>query len=72
MAGQLQTSLKFWTLVRDFENAPELNEDFVRIDPATTDRVFAVTDPDEDKLVFHVYHDILVSRQMPIYGAPTL
>lgn len=72
IAGQLQTTLRPWTLAREFEDLPTLSEEFVHIDPATTDQIFAVTDPDEDKLIFDVYHQIMASRQMPIFGNPTM
>lgn len=70
VAGQLQTTLKHWSLVRIFDSTPVLNSTFVHIDPATTDRIFAVVDPAEDKLIFHVHHQISASRQMAIYGNP--
>lgn len=72
VAGQLKTTLKSWTFSRIFETLPALNNEFTTIDPATTDRIFAVTDPDEDKLVFHIYHQIHASREMAIFGNPMM
>lgn len=72
VAGQLKSTLKSWTFSRIFENLPALNSEFTTIDPATTDRIFAVTDPEEDKLIVHVYHEIQASRQMAIYGNPMM
>lgn len=72
IAGQFKSTLSTWVMARDFANLPALSEEFIHIDPATTDQIFAVTDPDEDKILVQMYHQIKASRQMPIFGTPTI
>lgn len=70
VAGQMQTTLEFWHMARKFDaiTPPELNEDFITCDP--TKRIFAVTDPNEDEIVAHIYHKIMARRPVPLYGTP--
>lgn len=68
--GQFKSTLNYWHMGRIFETAPQLNEDFVKADP--TDRVFAVTDPAEDKVFIQIWNDIKAVRPMPVFGTPTL
>lgn len=70
VAGDFQKpELDFWHLARKFDSPPALNEDFIEADP--TSRVFAVTDPDVDKLYIQVYHQVMASRLMPYFGTPS-
>lgn len=68
VSGQFRTSLDTWHMARKFATPPSLNRQFVEMDP--TKRVFAVTDPNEDEILAHIYHEILASRPMPIQGNP--
>lgn len=70
VAGKFRTSLDFWHLARKFGASPNLNQAFIEIDPETTDRIFAVTDTEEDKLWCHVLHKIDAVRPMPKFGTP--
>lgn len=69
VAGEFRTTLNFWHMGRIFEEMPALNEDFVVADP--THRVFAVTDPDESKLLIHVYNKVRAIRPMSKFSTPT-
>jgi len=69
VAGDLTDSLDFWHLGRIFGSTPALNETFVTCEP--THRVFAVTDPEEQKLIAHVMHHIKAVRPMPFFGSPS-
>lgn len=69
VAGDFVTTLDYWTAGRIFGSVPALNEDFVKCDP--THRIFAVTDPDVDKLYCQVLNKVLAIRPMPKYGTPT-
>lgn len=66
--GEFRTSLKHWTAVREFTEAPVLSTDFVEANP--TDRVFAVTDPAVDKVYYQINHRISVLRKLPYFGTP--
>lgn len=69
VAGQMRTTLSSWTFSRIFGTAPALNGLFIsavpRMDP------FAVTDPNEDHLVIHVYNKVKALRPLPQFGTPT-
>lgn len=69
VAGDFRTTLDFWHMGRKFSSPPNLNQGFIEADP--THRVFAVTDPGEQKLWAHVFHKIRAVRPMPKYGTPT-
>jgi len=68
--GDFRDNLNYWHMGRIFDAPPNLNEDFVKSDP--TQRVFAVTDPDEDKLYCQIYNAITAVRPMPYHNVPTL
>lgn len=68
VAGDFRTSLDFWHLARKFATEPSLNAAFVECDPDP--RIFAVTDPDVQKMYAHVYHQIRAVRPMPKFGEP--
>lgn len=69
--GYFRTNLDFWHLGRQFSynNRPSLNKSFVECNP--TRRIFAVTDPNEDTLYAHVFHNISASRLMSYFGDPS-
>lgn len=71
VTGEFQDTLNFWHMAREFSagSPPLLNADFVQADP--THRIFAVTDPDEDKLLMQLRHDIFAVMCLPKYGTPT-
>lgn len=69
VAGDFRTTLDFWHMGRIFAAQPSLNSDFVTSDP--THRVFAVTDPEEAKLLIHVYNKLRLIRPMSKYSTPT-
>lgn len=71
VAGDFRGTLDFWHMARIFDPAfpPGLNSAFVLADP--TQRIFAVTDPTEDKLYCQLMHHINVVRALPFYGTPT-
>lgn len=69
VAGEFRTTLDYWHLGRIFNTAPGLNQTFIECNPSH--RVFAVTDPTQDKLYCQVLHKIRAERPMPKYGTPT-
>lgn len=71
VAGDFRTSLNFWHLGRIFATPPLLNQTFIEVDSATTDRVFAVTSPAVQKLYCHVLNKVRAVRSMPKFGTPT-
>jgi len=60
-------SLDIWHLAQKFEEAPELNDEFIQDNPPI-DRVSAV--PAEPNFLLDVYHSLTCSRVMPTYGIP--
>lgn len=71
VAGDFRTSLDYWHLGRIFDEAPALNETFITCAPENNSRIFAVEDPDAQKLYCHVLNKIKAVRPMPKYGTPT-
>lgn len=69
VAGDFKTSLEFWHMARKFETPPALNKQFIECTP--DDRIFAVTDPDVQKLYCHVLNKVKAIRPMPKFGTPT-
>lgn len=72
VAGDFRTSLSYWHLARSFENDPQLSQEFIEIDPADCNRIFAVTDETVDNLYIHLVNKITASRLMPVFGTPML
>lgn len=70
VTGDFRTSLKQYTLVRDFAEMPKLNSDFVTCKPSK--RIFAVTDENVNSFMFHVYHNVKALRLMPKDPEPGL
>ncbi|AXH74374.1 MAG: major capsid protein [Microviridae sp.] len=69
VAGDFRTNLNFWHMGRIFSSPPALTAEFIECDP--THRVFAVTDPDEQKLWMHVYNKVKANRRLPYFGTPS-
>lgn len=72
VAGDFRTTLQYWTMSRIFANNydPSLNQDFIECD--ATHRVFADTDPADQKLYVHVLNKIRAVRPLPKYGTPSI
>ena len=66
--GEFKSSLKFWTLVREFENAPALNAEFVKQVPSK--RVFAVETDQYDSIICDVWNEIYSYSPLPKRGKP--
>lgn len=71
VAGDFRTTLNHWHMGRIFASAPALNQAFIEMNSASVDRVFAVTDENEQKLWVHVYNKIKAVRPMAKWGQPT-
>jgi len=69
VAGDFKTSLNYWHMGRIFATDPQLNQQFIECDP--TNRVFAVEDPEVQKILAHVLNKVTAIRKMPKYGTPT-
>lgn len=70
VCGDFQTTLDHWHMARQFDknNPPLLNKQFIECDP--TKRIFAVTD-ESHKLWCHIYHKMMATRPLPVFGTPT-
>lgn len=67
VSGDMATNLKFWHMARDFEEAPNLNGNFVS--SGITDRIFAVEDG-TDNCWIQIYNKVHAKRPMPKFGIP--
>ena len=72
VAGQFRTSLDTWHIGRKWTGLQPLNQQFIECRNVETDRIFAVTDPNLDKLWIQVLNQIKVSRRLPVFGTPYL
>lgn len=69
VSGDFRTSLAFWHMGRIFASAPALNAEFVECTPR--EDVFAVTDPEAQKIYMHIQHRVRAIRRMPKFGTPS-
>lgn len=67
--GDFRDNMNYWHMARIFDTPPALNEGFVSADP--TQRVFAITDPEIDKVYLQLYNDVKAIRPMPVFGTPS-
>ena len=66
--GDMAGNLDFWHMGRKFTSLPPLNSSFVQSDP--TQRIFAVEDPTEHKLIVQTYCNFQAIRPLPKFGTP--
>lgn len=66
--ADFKTSMKFWTLAREFANEPALNADFIRQVPSK--RVFAVESQEYDSIICDVWNEIYSYSPLPKRGVP--
>ena len=71
--GDFKQELDFWHMGRKFASVPVLNQDFIQMDAAEVNRIFAVpgnqTDP-IDNLWIHVLNNVKARRPMAYFGNP--
>lgn len=80
VSGEFRTSLDAFHMARQFSSEPDLNEAFLVADisPIATEdggitqRIYANTTEDDDKLWIQLYHDVKAKRPMPYFGDPRL
>ena len=70
IAGDFRDTLNYWELSREFTDYPVLNQSFIECNP--DDRIFAITDPTEDKIWSSLYHKVDAIRPIPYHSNPSL
>lgn len=70
--GDFRLSLQDFVLSRVYDSPPVLGHDFISVDAAEVNDIFAVTGDDYDKILGLVYFDIKASRPMSKFGIPRL
>lgn len=69
----IDTKLMSWHAARFFANRPQNNQTFVEMTgDGSSDRIFTVVDPDEEKLLVQVYNTVIVVQPIPKMGTPKL
>lgn len=68
--GDFRGNLSYWHMGRIFDGVPLLNSSFVTSNP--TDRIFAVEDPDVQKLYCQIHNSVSAVRPLPYFGTPQL
>lgn len=69
-SGEMQSTLDFFHLNRQFATKPELNQTFIECNPRND--IFADTAPETDKLIGHFYNKASVIRSLSAIGEPGL
>ena len=72
MRSQYAQSLDFWHLADDYDSLPKLSDAWIRENPATVDRVLAVSSDLSDQLFCDLYVRNRSTRPMPLYSIPGL
>lgn len=72
--GDFRGNLDYWHMARKFNNAPVLNNSFIKVSPIN--RIFAVEGGGAVGNIDHFYvaihHDVRAKRLMPYFGTPIL
>lgn len=68
VAGDFRGNLLHWHMGRVFTEEPTLSKEFIECD--ATQRIFAVEDPDVDKIYCHVFNSVRATLPIPLYGNP--
>ena len=73
LAGDFRDQGTFfdWTLARRFMHQPNLNANFIYIDPHNTNRIFSYTEEDYDHYYAQVHFDMTSRLPLPLYSDPT-
>lgn len=71
VAGDFRSTLNFWHMGRIFSSRPPLNTSLTEASDVTH-RIFANTEPTDDKLWVQIYNRVDALRPMPYYGTPRL
>lgn len=76
VAGEMRSayaqSLDVWHLADDYSTLPSLSDSWIREDPATVNRVLAVSDNVSAQLFADFYIEDRATRPMPMYSVPGL
>lgn len=68
VTSEFRTTLDYWNMARVFENAPNLNDEFVTCNP--TDRIYQMSSELSDQLYIMVQNDMIAKRLMSRNGNP--
>lgn len=68
VTSEFRTTLDYWNMARVFENAPNLNDEFVTCNP--TDRIYQMNSQLSDQLYIMVQNDMIAKRLMSRNGNP--
>lgn len=68
VTGEFRSTLDYWNMARIFENAPNLNGEFITCNP--TDRIYQLSADLSDQLYVMVQNDVLAKRLMSRNGNP--
>lgn len=72
MRSAAPQSLDVWHLGDDYSTLPSLSDSWIREDPATVDRVLAVSSSVSNQLFCDIYVRNRATRPMPLYSIPGL
>lgn len=70
--GQFRTTLNYWHLARQFNSAPNLNKNFVHVQPSDVARIFPNQVMNNDKFLGTFFFHVQRNMGLPYYGIPRL
>lgn len=68
--GAFHSTLLYWTLTRNFADAPTLGDQFLAFDQSTQERIFAAGASGVDYFWMYVHNKLHVNRALPYFGTP--
>lgn len=71
VSGNFINNLKEWHMARNNQDV-NLNDSFIKASPGTINRVFNVTDTDDDDVLLNIHHHLLIKRNLSKYAIPKL
>lgn len=69
--GLFRTNLRNFVLNRQFDTLPQLNADFLQVDPGQLNDIFTVQDV-SDKILGQIKFNVIAKRPIPKFGIPRL
>lgn len=70
--GQMRTSMRDFIMNRTFDGVPELDGEFLHVDPSQVNQVFTYTDESADTFFGQIVFDIQKKTAIPRSGIPML
>lgn len=71
VCGEFRDTLSYWHFGRKFNNAPQLNANFIQMNQMNYEP-FNVTDTETEHVYVNLYNNIYARRPLPYFGTPSI